>query len=130
MSSTQRFNVGQLFVVGFNKSEIDEDITSLIRDYGVGTIILFRRNMESPEQLQKLCHDLQVIAKEAGHKQPLFFSVDQENGLVPRLAYPMAAQLPGGMTLGATGLPERAEQSAKQQPTFYSFMASTSITPR
>ncbi|TQS32664.1 hypothetical protein Golomagni_07017, partial [Golovinomyces magnicellulatus] len=112
MPQFNRFNVGQLFVVGFNKPEIDQDITALIRDYGVGTVILFRRNMQSPEQLQKLCHDLQKMAKEAGHKHPLLFSIDQENGLVPRLASPLAAQLPGGMTLGATGSLERARECA------------------
>lgn len=51
---------------------------------------------------------LQEEAKAAGHDHPLFIGIDQENGLVTRIAPPIAPQLPGAMALGATYDPELA----------------------
>jgi beta-N-acetylhexosaminidase len=51
----------------------------------------------------ELTNSLQDIANAAGHGQGLFIAIDQENGLVTRIKPPVAAQLPGAMTLGATG---------------------------
>ena len=59
--------------------------------------------MKDAKQLQRLTSDLQAIAKESGHTQPLFIGIDQENGLITRIKEPTAAQLPGSMTLAATG---------------------------
>ena len=92
----------QLFAVGFHGNEINDDIRTLIRDYGVGAIVLFKRNVRDADQLRALSQGLQTIAKEAGHRQPLFVGIDQENGLVTRISPPVAAQMPGPMSLGAT----------------------------
>lgn len=80
-----------------------EDIKTLITTHKVGTIIFFQRNISTSSQLLTLTQSLQKIAKEAGHSQPLFIGIDQENGLVTRIREPVAAQLPGPMTLAATG---------------------------
>ncbi|KAK2612504.1 hypothetical protein QQS21_001442 [Conoideocrella luteorostrata] len=112
-SSEQRHAVGQLFAVGFHGTVVNQHITSLIRDYGVGAIVLFKRNIESASQFQSLCLGLQRVAKDAGHSQPLFVGIDQENGLVTRISPPIAAQLPGPMSLGAAGSVESAYQVAK-----------------
>lgn len=93
----------KLFAVGFHGTEIDDSLRSLIRDYGVGAIVLFKRNVRDATQLRELCLGLQTIAKEAGHDQPLFVGIDQENGLVTRISPPIAAQMPGPMALGAAG---------------------------
>lgn len=63
-------------------------------------------------QLRALCRDLQQLAKDAGHAQPLFIGIDQENGLVTRISPPVASQQPGPMALGATGSLETAAQVA------------------
>lgn len=55
-----------------------------MRDYGVGAVVLFRRNI-----------------RDAGHARPLLVAVDQENGLVSRVAPPLAPQMPGPMALAA-----------------------------
>ncbi|TWU78597.1 hypothetical protein ED733_004513 [Metarhizium rileyi] len=102
-SAEQRKAVGQLFAVGFHGTEINKEIKSLIQDYGVGAIVLFKRNIKDAAQLQSLCLGLQKLAQDAGHAQPLFVGIDQENGLVTRIAPPVTAQLPGPMTLGAAG---------------------------
>ncbi|KAG8405490.1 hypothetical protein J3458_022142 [Metarhizium acridum] len=67
----QRRAVGQLFAVGFYGTEINKEIKSLIQDYGVGAIVLFKRNIQDAAQLQALCLGLQKLASDAGHAQPL-----------------------------------------------------------
>ncbi|KAL7788171.1 glycoside hydrolase family 3 protein [Trichoderma ceciliae] len=112
-SSDQRKKIGQLFAVGFHGREINKEITTLIRDYGVGAVVLFKRNILDATQLQALCLGLQKIAKDAGHSQPLFIGIDQENGLVTRISPPVASQQPGPMTLGAAGSLDSAYEVAK-----------------
>lgn len=53
------------------------------------------------------------MAKDAGHEQPLFIGIDQENGLVTRISPPVASQQPGPMALGASGSLESAYEVAK-----------------
>ncbi|KAL6808702.1 glycoside hydrolase family 3 protein [Trichoderma sp. SZMC 28015] len=113
VSAEQRKKVGQLFAVGFHGREINKEITTLIRDYGVGAIVLFKRNVLDAAQLQALCLGLQKIAKDAGHSQPLFIGIDQENGLVTRISPPVASQQPGPMTLGAAGSLDSAYEVGK-----------------
>ncbi|KAK9438507.1 Glycoside hydrolase, family 3 [Metarhizium brunneum] len=112
-SAEQRRVVGQLFAVGFYGTEINKEIKSLIQDYGVGAVLLFKRNIKDAAQLQALCLGLQQLAKDAGHTQPLFVGIDQENGLVTRISPPVAAQLPGPMALGAAASLESAYHVAK-----------------
>jgi beta-N-acetylhexosaminidase len=89
--------------VGFHGLRPSEDIKALITTHKVGAVILFSRNIADTSQLFDLTNSLQDIAREAGHKHPLFIAIDQENGLVTRLKSPLATQLPGSMALGATG---------------------------
>ncbi|KAM3466397.1 hypothetical protein MY5147_009039 [Beauveria neobassiana] len=108
----QRKKVGQLFAVGFHDTFINSDIKSLIQDYGVGAIVLFKRNVSSATQLRTLCHDLQQLAHNAGHAQPLLIGIDQENGLITRISPPVASQQPGPMALAATRSLDTASQVA------------------
>lgn len=94
--------------MGFHSTHVDDNITSLIRDYGVGAIVLFKRNVGTAQEFRDLCKDLQQVAKDAGHDRPLFIGIDQENGLVTRISPPIASQLPGPMAIGATGMVETA----------------------
>ncbi|GAB1211664.1 hypothetical protein ATERTT37_000788 [Aspergillus terreus] len=86
------------------------EIKTLIREYGLGGIVLFKRNIRDAAQLQSLTLALQEEAKLAGHEHPLFIGIDQENGLVTRICPPISAQMPGSMALGATYDPELAYQ--------------------
>ncbi|KHN97369.1 Glycoside hydrolase, family 3 [Metarhizium album ARSEF 1941] len=109
----RRKAVGQLFAVGFHGTETNAEIKSLIQDYGVGAVVLFKRNVQAAAQLQSLCLGLQRLARDAGHTRPLFVGIDQENGLVSRISPPVAPQLPGPMTLGATASLDSAYRVAK-----------------
>ncbi|MFC4803223.1 beta-N-acetylhexosaminidase [Neobacillus sp. GCM10023253] len=108
-SSELRKNVGQLLVAGFKGTTASEEIKELIRDYHVGGIILFGRNIGTPQEILNLTNELQREAKEAGHQRPLLICIDQENGVVRRLGEG-ATIFPGAMLLGATGQPENAYQ--------------------
>lgn len=98
-------------IVGFDGYEPDNDIKELISRYRVGTVILFKRNIRDPDQLAKLNRSLQQIAKDAGHEQPLFISIDQENGIMSRIPAHVIPQMPGAMAMGASSKPELARRS-------------------
>ncbi|MFB8375514.1 beta-N-acetylhexosaminidase [Paenibacillus taichungensis] len=104
--------VGQMFMCGFHGQHADEQINQLIRDYHVGGVIYFRRNVESVDQLKRLSADLQAIAAEAGDL-PLMISVDQEGGMVARIDKEGVTQVPGNMALGATGNPDYTLECAQ-----------------
>lgn len=42
----------QLFTVGFHGLVPSREVKTLIRDYGLGSIVLFKRNIRDAEQLQ------------------------------------------------------------------------------
>ena len=71
--------VAGLFGVGFHGTTITDDLMWLI-DRGVSAVILFKRNIESPEQVAKLCGE---IKRRAG--RPILIAIDQEGGRVMRL---------------------------------------------
>ena len=80
--------VGQRFLIGFHGFEASADVKSLIREFGVGHVILFARNVASPEQVADLNRELQETARDAGHDLPLLIAVDQEGGRVARMGPP------------------------------------------
>ncbi|RAL15392.1 putative beta-N-acetylglucosaminidase [Aspergillus homomorphus CBS 101889] len=107
-SAALQKKVGQLFAVGFHGQEPSTEIKTLIHEYGIGGVVLFKRNIADVAQLRALTLALQREARLAGHTHPLFIGIDQENGWVTRISPPMASQLPGPMALGATNSPDLA----------------------
>ncbi len=99
--------VGQRFAIGFGGQTVSADARALVRDFGVGTIVLFARNVAGPEQLAELVRELQETARDAGHDQPLLAAVDQEGGRVARLREPWTTW-PPARALGRTGSEEIA----------------------
>ena len=53
--------VGQRFMVGFEGLAASADVKALIRDFGVGHVILFARNVAAPEQVAELVRELQSV---------------------------------------------------------------------
>ncbi len=91
----RRHKVGQLFMVGFEGTSPSKEIKKLIQDYHIGGVILFSRNIESPEQLAKLTESLQALSPDA----PLLIGIDQEGGRISRLPKPFT-QFPAARTIG------------------------------
>lgn len=86
-----RLDIGEMLLVGFRGMEVapDNHIVRDVRDYHIGGVILFEydapsgrhvRNIQSPEQVRRLCAALQQL-----DSAKLFISVDQEGGMVARL---------------------------------------------
>ena len=92
--------IGQLFVFGFDALKLNDHAIKLIREYKAGNVILFARNVKTPEQVFELNKNLQKLAMdEIGI--PLFISIDQEGGMVTRIKNG-ATYFPGAMTLSAS----------------------------
>lgn len=96
--------IGQRLVSGFPGTSMSPAFIELVRKYKVANVILFRWNIESREQLRRLCHDIQeLVLAETG--TPAFITIDQEGGMVTRLCEE-AGNVPGAMALCATQKPE------------------------
>lgn len=84
-SATLDEMIGQMILVGFEgKSTFSSDYKTLKKQIEKGQItgvILFSKNISSPEQLAKLTGNLKSIKS----KEPIFISIDQEGGNVSRL---------------------------------------------
>lgn len=93
-----RREIGQLLVGSLPGVSLTPEIRSLAREFQLGGVILFARNVEAPEQVAELSHDVQVLAREL----PLWVSVDQEGGRVARLKAPFT-EWPPMKVLGRSG---------------------------
>jgi len=103
---------GQLLMVGIPGPRVDAVARELVRDLKVGGVILFARNIESPEQVWELTRDLQREAL-AATGRPLLLAVDQEGGRVQRLKAPFTI-IPAARDLGITMTPEEVEDLSRQ----------------
>ncbi|WP_372635890.1 beta-N-acetylhexosaminidase [Cohnella sp.] len=104
---TLKQKIGQLFMCGFEGTEPTKEIDNLIRDYGLGGIIYFRRNLRDAEQVRELSAKLQDASE-----HPLFIAIDQEGGMVVRLEEGVTV-MPGGMAQGAAASEALTREAAK-----------------
>lgn len=103
-----RLMIGQRLAVGFDGPTIPQDFVDLVREYKVGNVILFRRNVQSFEQLRTLCADIRaLIVRETGIEP--YIMIDEECGRVSRLEH-IAVKTPCALAIGATGDPENARK--------------------
>jgi len=72
--------IGQFFMIGLPGSALDQEARELIEEVKPGGIIIFGRNVESPEQLRNLLDSARALLP-----TPPLCGVDQEGGLVDRL---------------------------------------------
>lgn len=108
MTQELRTKIGQLFMVGFDALEPNEHITRLIEQQTVGGIILFRRNVKSPEQVAALCKSLQEINARVSDS-PLLIAIDQEGGMVMRVEQGVTP-IPSAMAFQAAGSESDCEE--------------------
>ncbi len=72
--------IGQFFFIGLPGTELDQETRELVEEIKPGGIIIFGRNVESPEQLRALLDGARALLP----IEPLC-GIDQEGGLVDRL---------------------------------------------
>ncbi|MEA1968129.1 MAG: glycoside hydrolase family 3 N-terminal domain-containing protein [Thermodesulfobacteriota bacterium] len=85
---------GQRIMAGFDGTVLNNEIKYLIKNLKIGGLILFSRNIESPDQVKDLCSSAQEFTLFC-NLPPLFISIDQEGGDVARLKHPFFTLFPG-----------------------------------
>ena len=93
-----RRDIGQLLIASLPGTTITAEMRSLAKEFSLGGMILFARNIEAPEQVAEMSRDVQRLAAEL----PLWVSVDQEGGRVARLKAPFT-EWPPMAVLGRSG---------------------------
>ena len=108
MSRDFRKHAGQLAIAGFAGHTIPQDLRRIAREFDLGGVIYFARNVDSPDQVAELSREAQELARDI----PLWVSVDQEGGRVARLRSPFTLWPPMN-TLGRSGDEKLAERFAR-----------------
>src|SRR5207253_10258037 len=103
-----RRQIGQLLIAGFDGHQLPVELKSLAREFGLGGVILFARNVAEPEQVAEVCYEAARLVPEL----PLWVSVDQEGGRVARLKAPFT-EWPPMATLGRSGDERLTERFAR-----------------
>src|SRR6185295_3637631 len=106
--SALRRQIGQVLIAGFNGHEIPTELRSLAREFSLGGVILFARNISDPEQVADLSFEASRLVPDV----PVWVSVDQEGGRVARLKAPFT-EWPPMATLGRSGDAALAERFAR-----------------
>src|SRR3954465_2527857 len=107
-SGSVRRQIGRLLIAGFGGHSVPVELASLAREFSLGGVILFARNVAEPEQVAELCYE----QARPGPDLPLWVSVDQEGGRVARLKAPFT-EWPPMATLGRSGDLRLAERFAR-----------------
>ncbi|GMQ56721.1 hypothetical protein AN1V17_11150 [Vallitalea sediminicola] len=105
--------IGQMFMIDADSLNNNGALTvlndsgrELIEKYELGGVIFFGSNIDTITQTKKLISDIQEVSN-----IPLFISVDEEGGLVSRIAKNPnmhATILPNNKVIGDTKIPENA----------------------
>ncbi len=88
---------GRCLMVGLEGSALDRESRSALVRLAPGGVILFRRNLDSPERLAELVSEI-----EAALPYPLLLALDQEGGRVSRLE-PWIGPTPTAAALAGAG---------------------------
>jgi beta-N-acetylhexosaminidase len=85
------------FICGLGGTDLSEEERGFLRDAQPWGVILFGRNIESAEQVKRLCR----VARETLGRDQAPILIDQEGGRVQRLRPPIARAYPAGAAFGA-----------------------------
>ena len=100
---TIRDTVGQLLMVGFHGTELSHAFIDWLQEYRPGGVILFSRNVVTPEQVARLTNALQAHAP----NPPLLIAIDEEGGRVSRLPQGFTT-FPAASSIAACQSPDEA----------------------
>lgn len=108
MKSDVAHAVGRCLMIGIGGTTLSSAEADFIRRCGIGGVILFSRNIETPQQCAALVRQIQSLSD-----TPLLIGIDQEGGRVARLRAPFTRFPPAGQ-LGC-GPPEETYRCAVAQ---------------
>ncbi|WP_313757354.1 beta-N-acetylhexosaminidase [Tissierella sp.] len=89
--------IGQLMIIGFDGTDVNEEIRNFIEELKVGGFILFSRNIVDENQTLRLLN--KTKEENSNNDIPLFLSIDEEGGRVSRLSKSFV-KLPEAMKIG------------------------------
>lgn len=98
MPLATRRDIGQFLIGSLPGKSIPVELRALAREFDLGGVIFFSRNIEEPEQVAELAAESEGLGRTA----PAWVSVDQEGGRVARLKEPFT-RWPPMATLGRAG---------------------------
>jgi beta-N-acetylhexosaminidase len=91
----RRRQMGQLMLAGFSGHTVPVELRSLARDFDLGGVVLFARNVADPAQVADLAREAQELSRSA----PVWVGIDQEGGRVQRVKAPLTVW-PAAAALG------------------------------
>ncbi|MCC6137239.1 MAG: beta-N-acetylhexosaminidase [Bdellovibrionaceae bacterium] len=80
--------VGQHLIIGLRGTSLLPEEREFIIKYNIGGVILFDRNVKTPEQIHALTTELHSLREHTKDHAPLIVSIDMEGGRVHRLKSP------------------------------------------
>lgn len=86
--------IGQLLFVGISGPSLTAQEKKFLIENDIGGVILFSRNITTPEALHSLCGSIQALSKLTKSRLPFFIGIDNEGGRVMRLKEPFTAWPP------------------------------------
>lgn len=89
-----RKSLGQHFFIGLKGLTLLSEEKKFIIENNVGGVVLFGRNIQSPEQVHTLCSEIASLRHQMPDKAPIFISIDQEGGRVARIKAPLTVWPP------------------------------------
>ena len=114
MPVATRRDIGQYLIGSLPGTSVPAELRSLAREFDLGGVILFSRNIEAPEQVAELAADSEGLGRTA----PAWVSVDQEGGRVARLKEPFT-KWPPMATLGRAGKAWAAARTSRPAITWW-----------
>ena len=103
--------IGQMMMVQFIGADYSLQLSTMISQYNVGSVLLFyaNGNVVNKDQLKSLTQQIQ----QGSTTLPMAISIDQEGGTVDRLVQ-LDGPRPSEASIGATNDPEKARQAGLQ----------------
>lgn len=80
--------IGQHMLIGVSGLALTESEKKFIVENNISGVVLFARNLSTPEQIRDLCAEIQSLRHKMASKAPLFIGIDMEGGRVHRLKPP------------------------------------------
>ena len=102
--------VGQMIIIGMDTNYITPRIKTMITQYKVGGIILYRKNFNTYQEMLHLINQLKEVNKE--NMIPLWIAIDQEGGRVNRMPKEIL-NLPSANQIATKGGISEVEKSAE-----------------
>jgi beta-N-acetylhexosaminidase len=117
---------GQRLITGFSGGRLPDKVKRMIGQGKLAGVVLFDENLRTKRHARRLIRKLQGIKRPRGLRSPLLVMIDQEGGLVKRLAGPPNAS---AEEMGRRGKRYSRRQGAKTARNLKSVGVNVNLAP-